>query len=227
MAEQQRAASRDAQVLQHRLTALEARVDHDDRARAGSGATKALEAVERLDEQMRRLSERVDAVERQHERTRARRREALLAQIGEMKATIARLERARYRRLILRMRGVVRDRVPRGSIVAVVSRGDPDLATFDRHKGWHFPQTDKGVYAGCHPADSAEAIAHVERLRARGARYLVIPETAFWWLDHYREFADYLQCRHRVLVRDERTCVLYALRKPASPKPRAKAGGSR
>ena len=218
MTEQQRAAVRDTHALQHRLTALETRLDHDGRSRAD---TKTLDAIERLDEQVRRLTERLDAAERQRQHTR----DALLARIGEMKTTLARIERARYQRLILRIRATVNQQVPRGSIVAVVSRGDPDLVSFERHRGWHFPQTDKGIYAGCHPADSAEAIAHVKRLHARGARYLVIPETAFWWLDHYREFGDYLHRQHRCVLRDERTCVLFALQKTAVHK--RKARGSR
>jgi hypothetical protein len=67
------------------------------------------------------------------------------------------------------------------------------------------------VYAGHHPADSAAAIAHIEELRKRGAKYLLIPRTGFWWLEHYTDFRDYLESRCRRVWRDERTCVLYAL----------------
>ena len=83
-------------------------------------------------------------------------------------------------------------------------------------KGWHFPRTEKGVYAGHHPADSTAAIAHLEELRARGAQYLLIPRTAFWWLEHYKEFSQYLAQRCRCVRRDERTCVLFALGRRAS-----------
>ena len=35
-------------------------------------------------------------------------------------------------------------------------------------------------------------IAELERLRERGAQYMVIPATSLWWLDHYQGFRRYL-----------------------------------
>ena len=138
-------------------------------------------------------------------------RERLAAWNGEITSLIGRIERIRYARMIVRMQALLREQVPRGAVVAVISRGDEQLVTMPGRRGWHFPQADSGVYAGHHPADSEAAIAHLERLRARGARYLVIPRTSFWWLDHYREFADHLQHASTCLARDERTCALFAL----------------
>jgi len=40
------------------------------------------------------------------------------------------------------------------------------LIDFDGRTGLHFPQVENGVYAGHHPADGDEAIAHLEQLRA-------------------------------------------------------------
>ena len=48
-----------------------------------------------------------------------------------------------------------------------------------------------GAYRG-NPADSAQAIAELERLRGQGATYLVLRSSAYWWLDYYEEFAAYL-----------------------------------
>ena len=76
-----------------------------------------------------------------------------------------------------------------------------------------FSGTNKGLYAGHHPADSASAITALERLRAAGAAYLVIPQVAFWWLDHYAAFREHLDRHGRVVVRDDRTAVIYALQK--------------
>lgn len=50
----------------------------------------------------------------------------------------------------------------------VVSRGDSDLLNLGGRQAWHFPQTEDGVYAGYYPADSTEAITHLEVLRAKG-----------------------------------------------------------
>lgn len=114
--------------------------------------------------------------------------------------------RVAYRELVPRIRAVVRDTVPAGATVAVISRGDGALLNLDGRTGWHFPQQDDGVYAGYYPADSAGAIAHLEALRARGARYLLIPATALWWLDFYGDFGRHLQNRYDVVVRRDDTC---------------------
>jgi hypothetical protein len=137
--------------------------------------------------------------------------ERLAARNGAIQALIGRVERVRYGRMIVRIHHLLRQRIPRGGIVAVISRGDERLVTVPGRRAWHFPQADTGVYAGHHPADSAAAIAHLDRLRARGARYLLIPRTAFWWLDHYREFAEHLDRCSTHLVRDDRTCALFTL----------------
>ncbi|HZT08337.1 MAG TPA: hypothetical protein VFC51_15030 [Chloroflexota bacterium] len=115
-----------------------------------------------------------------------------------------------YRGLIRRVREVVQTIVPAGAIVAVVSRGDDDLLDFDGREGWHFPRNADGVYAGYHPADSDEALAHLELLRAKGAGYLLFPSTAFWWLDHYVDFAAHLTSRHTRIWGDRR-CMVFGL----------------
>jgi hypothetical protein len=44
----------------------------------------------------------------------------------------------------------------------------------------------------------------LERVRSRGAEFLVIPETARWWLQHYVQFGEHLRARYGSVV-DERT----------------------
>jgi glycosyltransferase involved in cell wall biosynthesis len=116
-----------------------------------------------------------------------------------------------YRALVAAVRRIVSRVVPPGAIVAVVSRGDGDLLKLEHHTGWHFPEARPGVYAGHHPADSDTAIAALEEARARGARYLVLPGTSFWWLEHYGRFRDHLDARYACAWRDQR-CVIYDLR---------------
>jgi hypothetical protein len=138
--------------------------------------------------------------------------ERIVARTRDVQALIGRLERFRYDRVLARVRRVIDEHVPARSTVAVVSRGDEALVTMPGRRGWHFPRTDDGLYAGHHPEDSRAAIAHLEQLRGRGARYLLIPRTAFWWLEHYREFAEHLERAATVVHRDERTCALFALK---------------
>ena len=61
----------------------------------------------------------------------------------------------------------------------------------------HFPQAEDGGWAGHHPADSEEAIGHLEALRERGAEYLVVPPTYRWWLRHYDGLRDHLEATLR------------------------------
>jgi GT2 family glycosyltransferase len=91
-----------------------------------------------------------------------------------------------YQDLVERIREVADRELPPDATVLVVSNGDDELLELGANRrGWHFPQTEDGTYAGHHPADSAEAIAHLEALREKGATHILFPQTAYWWLDHY------------------------------------------
>jgi len=122
--------------------------------------------------------------------------------------------------------GTIRRRVntslPLDCSVAVISKGDSELLNLDGRRAWHLPQTLDGVYAGHHPADSQEAIEHLERLRSRGADYLLIPETSYWWLDHYAGFRDHLEGRYRCIWTDA-SCRIYSLRESHGQSPGAVA----
>jgi len=115
-----------------------------------------------------------------------------------------------------RLRMLVRAVLPRDATVIVVSRGDAELMELDGRRAWHFPQTPEGWYAGYHPADSAEAIAHLEALRAKGGDFLLFPSTALWWLEYYVEFKEHLERHYRSVVRQEDACVIFALRETAA-----------
>jgi glycosyltransferase involved in cell wall biosynthesis len=120
-------------------------------------------------------------------------------------------KRARYARLIERIKAATLEALPPASRVAVASRGDDELLNLNGHEGWHYPQTRGGIYAGHHPANSAEAIGELEKLRARGAQFLMLPSTALWWLDQYPEFREYLQRNCRKIFDERNTCLIYAL----------------
>jgi GT2 family glycosyltransferase len=116
-----------------------------------------------------------------------------------------------YANLTERIRAVVSNVLPSESTVLVVSRGDEELLKLNGCRAWHFPQAQDGRYAGHHPANAGEAIAHLEALRARGGQYLLIPRTGLWWLDHYDALREHLQTRYRAIVREEETCVIFEL----------------
>jgi hypothetical protein len=120
---------------------------------------------------------------------------------------------AAYQQLIQGIREVVHTVLPAATTVIVVSKGDTELLTLDGKRAWHFPQNEEGVYAGYHPADSAEAIAHLEQLRAKGGEFLLFPGTALWWLEQYEEFGQHLDGRYRRIWDDE-LCIIYELSEP-------------
>lgn len=124
-----------------------------------------------------------------------------------------------YTELVQWIQGVVADVVPHGATVLMVSKGDDMLLQLEGRYGWHFPQQGDGRYSGHHPADSAEAIAHLEALRAKGADYLVFPSIASWWLDYYSDFRRYLECCYRVVAHEDNGCLIFALRQPADYTP--------
>jgi GT2 family glycosyltransferase len=114
-----------------------------------------------------------------------------------------------YRQLVERFRAEVAEAVPAGSSLLVVSRGDRALLELAGLDARHFPQDGEGVYLGHHPADSEDAIEQLESLRSAGAAYLVLPSTAYWWLDHYADFAEHLRSRYAPSERD--TCTIFSL----------------
>jgi GT2 family glycosyltransferase len=114
-----------------------------------------------------------------------------------------------YEQVRARVRELVAELSPDGAVI-VASRGDEEILRFADRAGWHFPQGPGGVYAGCYPADGAQAIAELEELRARGGRWFLLPKTSLWWLEHYRELRAHLSERYREVVREE-ACVMYSL----------------
>jgi len=117
----------------------------------------------------------------------------------------------RYERETEQLREAVKAAIPAGAEVLVISRGDDSLLELNGRRAMHFPQDENGGWAGHHPADSREAIDHLEALRARGAGYLVVPPTYRWWLDHYEGLREHLEGRYRPVVVDERAGAIYEL----------------
>jgi GT2 family glycosyltransferase len=120
-------------------------------------------------------------------------------------------DRLSYLELKERIRAVVDALVPPGATIAVVSRGDDGLLDLGDRHALHFPQEDDGTYAGRHPADSDEAIRLLERLRDRGAGYLVIPEEDAWWLEHYGAFGRHLAVHYQPLTQAGASCRVFRL----------------
>jgi protein-tyrosine sulfotransferase len=111
------------------------------------------------------------------------------------------------------IRNVIREEVPEDARVAVVSGGDDRLLfVADGRPAWHFPQSERGMnrHLGRDPSDAHEAISQLERLRRRGARFLLVPGAAPRWLDTFGEFKRHLDARYQRTWDDEH-CILFRL----------------
>lgn len=115
-----------------------------------------------------------------------------------------------YDSLIDKLRESANAIIPRNATVLVVSRGDDELLRIGPRRALHFPQDEFGRYAGYHPEDSDAAIATLEDMRARGAEYLLLPSTAFWWLDYYEGLRDHLERNYPALISAD-DCMIFEL----------------
>ena len=69
-----------------------------------------------------------------------------------------------------------------------------------------------GTFDESLPQDGTEAISCLEAIRGKGAQYLILPATSFWWLEKYRSFAEYLKVEYRAIVTDNNCCIIFDLK---------------
>jgi hypothetical protein len=175
--------------------------------------TASAAALDRLDARIRTLCDSLADADRQDADRIVRLRllcERLADRNREIQALVGRVERLRYHWMAQRLRRLIDRLTPRGATVAVVSHGDGQLTAVAGRHGWHLPAAAPHAVAD-DPIDSEAAIAQVEQLRLRGARYLVIPRTALWWLDRYRGLDEHLRRSATCMFHDVRTGALFAL----------------
>lgn len=122
--------------------------------------------------------------------------------------------------LVERMRRLLTDVVPEGSTVAVISRGDPRLVDLPGRAGWHLPQAEGGIYAGYHPADSAEAVRHLVGLQRLGAEFLALPASCLWWLTYYDGLRRHLEDTATLVAYQEEVGAVFRL----APEPAVASG---
>jgi len=99
------------------------------------------------------------------------------------------------------------------ALIVAADNGNPAIFYYAARKGWHLLETD-GIYNG-EPTDSAEAIADLEKLRKRGASFLVFTYDTSWWLDYYEQLRQYVVSNSSV-VEETPEFKIYKLN-PMSP----------
>jgi glycosyltransferase involved in cell wall biosynthesis len=97
--------------------------------------------------------------------------------------------------------------VPPGEVV-LIDEGTFEGGPLGGRSCLPFPGV-QGCFEG-RPSRDQEAIDELERLRKGGAVAVVFAWPAYWWLDYYTEFAEYLDRRYPCLLRNDRL-VAYGL----------------
>lgn len=70
-----------------------------------------------------------------------------------------------------------------------------------------FPFLEKDRYYGGPPAEDKVAIQELERLRDRGADFIVFASHTFWWLDHYQGWNKYLRNNYVAVLENDRVKI--------------------
>lgn len=102
---------------------------------------------------------------------------------------------ASWRQLVVDINQKLGDHIGRKSQFILVDENQLDINYPNAHP---FIARD-GNYWGAPPDDST-AIAELDKAIRGGVEYIAFTEPAFWWLDHYTRFLDYItsrgQCTH-------------------------------
>jgi len=143
-----------------------------------------------------------------YSRLLARNRRHFEQKWGEAWEPYRRRQAPEYAELVSGVRRTLRQALPAGSTVLVVSKGDERLLAVEELQAWHFPRLPDGSWPGHHPADGDEVLAGLEELCAQGAEYIVFPAPMLWWLDFYENLSSRLD---GCAVHSNEACAIYAL----------------
>jgi hypothetical protein len=194
-----------------RTTAVPATLDRTklDLALAKERLEQRQQHIESLRDERERLESRVAqleaAVERLEPLAELESRmqtgfSALTAAVTDATYRINPVDERQHDPVVRGCRELVRTHTGQDDGVLVIAKGDPALLDLHGRPALNFPHHESRRYPGFPPAHASSAIAHLEALRLRGVRFLLVPETARWWLDHYCAFAVHLNSRYRTVA---------------------------
>jgi hypothetical protein len=214
--ERSRILDRERTALARRLSERSTELERVANSRSELSAELEQLAKSRADEQrlLRLRESELESVRTELEATRTEltelQRAARDSASDAVPAPATSTARPEYDRLVAEIRATARELIPSDASVLVAGKGDDALLGFNGSRGWHFPISPDGRYAGHHPAGDTAAIAQLEALRARGADHLLLPATTLWWLDHYQGLRRHLEDRYVRLFQAEH-CAIYRL----------------
>jgi GT2 family glycosyltransferase len=117
-----------------------------------------------------------------------------------------------YEELRARVARTVERVVPVDLTVLLVAKGDSEFAALIDRPVAHYPGSHDGRFLNEYPIDGAAAAQILEHQIDAGGRFLVLPRTSFWWLEHYAEFHSHLDDRHGPVVHLDEDCAIWRLR---------------
>jgi hypothetical protein len=104
-----------------------------------------------------------------------------------------------------KLTGDIESLLPEEVTFLLVDEGEFIRKGFPRRKAIGFLERE-GQY-GELPVDDAEAIRELETRRQQGATFLVILWPAFWWLEYYKEWDQYIRSRFHCVKENKRIIV--------------------
>jgi hypothetical protein len=110
------------------------------------------------------------------------------------------------------IREVIRRAVPADATVIVMSNGDEELiSAMDGRRVLHFPQQEGGhnVPLGL-DAIGSHASASLAKLQAGGGNFLLVPSSAYRWLDQRKDVLRHVDANYRRIWADDH-CLIYEL----------------
>ncbi len=102
------------------------------------------------------------------------------------------------------MADLVKHLLPAGALVVVASLGDEDEVAFEGLRMWQLPLGSSTDGAGAPEA-------HLETLQRNGAEFLILPKSAFEWLDEHGDLAERLLRDHVLVTHQEHVCDIYEM----------------
>ena len=102
----------------------------------------------------------------------------------------------------------IRSCIPDGERFILIDDAAWAMDALDARVALPFPEQD-GWYAGP-SSDDESAIAEFQRTRQLGIRFVVVAWQSFWWLDHYKAFAEYLYRTSTERLRNEGLLIFEA-----------------
>lgn len=117
----------------------------------------------------------------------------------------ARYQEIAWKNKAINVTGDVESLLPEEATFILVDEGSFIRKGFSRRKSIAFLERE-GQYWGP-PADDAEAIQELETMRQQGATYLVVLWPAFWWLEYYKEWNQYIRSRFHCIKQNKRIIV--------------------